>query len=169
MMKYSTLLLIGSLLSIILPGCKDQSSVEEESITFVGLKYFDEVGNPIGADANDDGDWLIGDTWQSQESDLFESSLAMVNCETSETYYLGHYPNPCGEVVNLYINQPSNSEVDIRIVDKALATLISLDAISTNTLAINTGALGILDTVRVYYKFKQGDCEYRGHGDILIQ
>jgi hypothetical protein len=46
--------------------------------------------------------------------------------------------------------------------------LISVDAMVGN-IKFDFAYLKIKDTERLYYKFIEDSCEFRGHGDILIE
>ncbi len=148
-------------------NCSPDSS-QETSITFKGVIHFDENGSPIGGDFDDDGDWQIGDIWIDEEEELFDSELQMINCDVNETYFCSPFPNPCTDVLNLFIGQPDGSTIDLRFVDEDLNIVIEFDDLISNTLSIQTANLA-KDTFRIYYRFQHDDCEFRGHGDILVE
>lgn len=60
------------------------------------------------------------------------------------------------------------TRVELRLVNKYYIMLISVDAMVGN-IKFDFAYLKIKDTERLYYKFIEDSCEFRGHGDILIE
>lgn len=63
---------------------------------------------------------------------------------------------------------PNDARLDLRMVDRSYNLLFSKDSIEVNLISFNLENLVLKDTVRMYYKFVNAGCEYRGHGDIVF-
>ncbi|GLU56568.1 hypothetical protein [Dyadobacter frigoris] len=135
-----------------------------EKITFSGILLRDERGLPLSE--VDPDDWNIKDTWVEQEISLFGSNLK-TNCPATD-YEIIAYPNPVKDKAAIHVYKPDSVRLAIRIVDKNFKTLFAKDSLYTKINMIDFSAFGITDTVRVYYKFINGGCEFRGHGDVVI-
>ncbi len=154
------------LLALLLSNCKEEDIQPiAEKIYFTGLTQTDNNGWPITFDSTD---WKTNDTWVKQESDLF-SNIYQSGCNQSYINQIIAYPNPCYGILSLAFDKKNFTRFEMRIVDENMKTLFSSDSITTKYIMINGMDYGIKDTVRVYYKFIENNCEFRGHGDILIK
>lgn len=138
---------------------------EPEKIKFSGILLRDERGLPLSP--VDPDDWNIKDSWVAQEISLFGSNLK-TDCSATD-YEIISYPNPTKDKAAIHVYKPDSVRLAIRIVDKNFKTLFAKDSLYTKINMINFSAFGITDTVRVYYKFINGGCEFRGHGDVVIK
>jgi hypothetical protein len=138
---------------------------DESSIEFTGITRTDNFGAPL---SNDPDDWTFSDQWAKKEASLFQSAFS-TTCTPGYAYKIVTYPNPCSDVCQLNIDKPSGARLEIRVVDKNFRQLIANDAITSSAVALNVGTFGVKGIVRLYYKLIDNDCEFRGHGDILIQ
>lgn len=134
------------------------------SISFDGITRTDNYGVVL---SNDPTDWTFDDTWRQKEADLFTSSYKK-GCAPAGNNKIIAYPNPCSGVFQLSVQMPAAGRLELRLVDKNFRVLASSDSISNQTIGLQVGN-GVKGTVRLYYKLIDGDCEYRGHGDILVQ
>lgn len=169
--KYQIMRIILFLLltSVIFYSCQNSSKlepVEEEKIEFKGIFEMDERGVPVSD--RDSDDWNFTDTWVQQEISLFNRNLR-TDCTLPEMYGIIGYPNPTFNIVNLHVNKPDSVRMAIRIVDRNFKVLMSKDSLYAVKNAIDLSQFNIKDTVRVYYKFINGNCEFRGHGDLVIE
>jgi hypothetical protein len=139
--------------------------VKPEKISFSGILVRDERGVPY-SDIDPD-DWNIKDTWVEQEQALFGIGLKS-DCAIAD-YEIIAYPNPTFDKVSIHVLKPDSVRLAIRIVDKNFKTLLAKDSLYAKINKIDLSSLGVKDTVRVYYKFMNGSCEFRGHGDVVIE
>lgn len=135
---------------------------------FTGITMTDENGLPLNAP--DTTDWRVGDAWEQVENGLFdlaELPLCSGNAEASPGF-----PNPCGNAMHFRFVSPANAAGYFRVVDKDFNVLVEADSIpfeaGAKTISLNFSAVSP-GTVRLYYRLVSGTCEYRGHGDILVQ
>jgi len=163
-MKYLISIL---LLAFILSNCKDEKNDQPapEKIYFSGLTQTDNNGWPVTIDTTD---WTTKDIWVKQESDLF-LHIYQSNCVPSYVYQIAAYPNPCNGIFSLSFGKQPSTRGEMRLVDENFNTLFSGDSITSSFVMINASDYGIKDTVRLYYKFIENNCEFRGHGDILLK
>jgi len=147
-------------------GCEPEetNSSPESSIYFNGITNTDVNGFIISSDTTD---WRTDDTWQLKESGLFPLIQSM--CSPHNNNKISAYPNPCNGIFALYLEKEPATRVELRLVDQDFNILISIDTILQNNVQLNAGTFGIKDTARLYYKFVDGNCEWKGHGDIIIQ
>lgn len=163
------ILALSVIVSFLSVGCKDnepENPVKEtEKITFKGIVERDARGIPYTEDPDD---WKFTDKWVEQELSLFGNSLG-TNCLLPESYGIIAYPNPCIDKVSIHVNKPDSVRLALRIVDRNFKVLMSKDSLYSKITMFDVGSLGVQDTVRVYYKFMNGSCEFRGHGDVVIK
>jgi hypothetical protein len=155
------------ILIIMMNSCKEKidNPVAESKIYFSGLTQTDNNGWPISIDSTD---WTTNDTWVKKESDLF-TNVYQSNCTQSFANHIAQYPNPCNGIFTLSFSKPATTRIELRLVDKNFNPIYSNDSVLGNAVQFNAGAFGIKDTVRLYYKFIENNCEFRGHGDILVK
>lgn len=161
-------LVLSVIVSFVLIGCKKNEPEipvkEPEKITFKGIVNRDAKGIPYSEDADD---WNFKDKWVEQELSLFGKSLN-TSCQLPESYGIIAYPNPCIDKIAIHVNKPDSVRLAVRIVDKNFNTLLSKDSLYAKINVIDLATLSIKDTVRIYYKFMDKSCEFRGHGDVVI-
>lgn len=138
---------------------------EPEKIKFSGILVRDAKGLPLSP--VDPDDWNIKDTWVEQEISLFGSNFR-TDCPATD-YEIIAYPNPAIDKASIHVYKPDSVRLAIRIVDKNFKTLFAKDSLYSKINMVDFSAFGITDTVRVYYKFINGGCEFRGHGDVVIR
>ena len=142
------------------------NSIVEDKITFNGISERDPTGVPV-READPD-DWNFKDTWAAQELALFGKGYGS-DCMLPEAYNIMAYPNPIIDKVVIDAGKPESVRLAIRVVDRNFKVLLALDSIYSKSTMLDFSKFGIQDTVRVYYKYIDNSCEYRGHGDILIK
>jgi hypothetical protein len=147
-------------------GCKKEKQSDTKKIYFTGISPKDQNGNTVAAP--DSNDWNTSDVWADQEEALFSNKYT-ANCTPTTGYNIMAYPNPCRNVFYLDLRKNPSTRMELRLVDENFKVLFSSDSITENNLAVQAGALGIKGTVRLYYKFIENNCEFKGHGDVLIQ
>lgn len=150
----------------LLNGCGEDSGYYPPGSRFYfeGLTITDPGGFVIYRDTTD---WRTDDKWLKRESNLF-SSIYQTNCIPNYNYRVGAEPNPCGRFFEVGFDVGPSARVELRMVNSYFNTIISLDSIF-GPIAFDSDYFKIKDTVRLYYRFIEGKCEFRGHGDILIQ
>jgi hypothetical protein len=155
------------LLAILVSNCKEDTAnpPAESKIYFKGLTQTDVNGWPITIDTTD---WMTNDTWVKQESDLF-AAFYNSGCLQNYKNEIAAYPNPAVGIFNLHINKLESTRLELRLVDKNFNPLFSNDSVLGNAVQFDARVYGIKDTLRLYYKFIENNCEFRGHGDILIK
>ena len=163
MKKLLTILALSLLVSYC--GEKNDNSPAKSRIYFTGLTQTDVNGWPITIDTTD---WKTNDTWVKQESELF-TNVYQSNCTQAYANEIAQYPNPCSGIFSLSFNKLATTRLELRLVDKSFNALYSNDSVWGNALMFDAGVFGIKDTLRLYYKFIEGNCEFRGHGDILVK
>lgn len=155
------------LLAILVSYCKEDNDnqVVATNIYFSGLTQTDINGWPVSTDTSD---WRTDDTWLKQESDLF-SNIYQSSCTQTYANTIRQYPNPCIGFFSLSFEKQESTRLELRLVDKSFNPLYSNDSILGNAVQFDASKFGIKDTIRLYYKFIQNNCEFRGHGDILVK
>ncbi len=159
------------LLALVFFACKKDKDPEiekpEESkkIYFTGITRTNSSGIIISTDSTD---WKFNDTWVEQEEKLFSTTNETV-CTTPHTHNIFAYPNPSDGIFSLYVKKDSATHVQIRLVDQDFKVILSRDTVFTGISLINVKATAPKDTIRMYYKFIDGTCVRKGHGDLLIQ
>jgi hypothetical protein len=147
-------------------GCDKENTPEKKQYYFTGITPTDANGNLMALP--DTTDWNTTDVWTPEEMDLFTAQYT-TGCAPSFDYKIYMYPNPCISTFRLTVEKDSTTRIALRLIDENFKVLHSIDSIPANALAFDASALGIKDTIRMYYKFIKNGCEYRGHGDILIK
>lgn len=141
-------------------------------IDFNGISPTDANGQAIGNE--DPTDWTVNDVWDDRTVALFEDSNRSL-CTNSSAYEVyPAYANPAQSQVFLNYQFPDSVDVALRMVDRDYNLLQSTDINDVfmpgnNLSVIRLDDLTIKDTVRLYYKIINDDCELRGHGDIVIE
>ncbi len=158
-----------SLLAIVLCcfiSCKkNDNNLEKTTIDFGGITSTDIQGVAITTDSTD---WNIFDTWNNKENDLF-SKHYQTDCQPVLNYKIDLFPNPNKRVFSLLLDMPDDARLDFRMVDRFYNLLVSKDSIESKYINFDFQNLVPKDTVRMYYRFVQSGCEFRGHGDIIFQ
>lgn len=135
---------------------------------FTGFSLTDENGQAMSDP--DLTDWRVNDEWIQQEKDLFDFPELPICSHNASA--LPAYPNPCGNVLNFYFISTESATGYFRVVDKDFNILADIDSVPFEAggkiVALNFSAI-TADTVRLYYRIVDGTCEYRGHGDVLVQ
>ncbi len=147
----------------------NKSNSEQTNIVFSGITSTDESGNFLSQDTSD---WRFDRTWSDKEIGLFSSILkTSLNCSVPKEYLMTAFPNPCKESVFINALKNTDTKIEVRLVDADFNILMKNDTIlNTNSLfQVNLSNLQKKGMLRLYYRFIKGDCEYRGHGDILAQ
>jgi hypothetical protein len=162
MKKFAAILILCVLVSY----CKDDNSdtAVESKIYFTGLEQTDYNGYLITIDSTD---WGFKDIWLEQESALFNTHYGS-NCVQSLNDQVIAYPNPCNGVFYLSFQKSDATAINLRLVDQDFKVLLSMDTLNNSNIAVATSSF-VKDTVRLYYRFIENNCEFRGHGDILIK
>jgi hypothetical protein len=155
------------ILILLISSCKEKADNPPagSKIYFSGLTQTDYNGWPITVDSTD---WKTGDTWVKQETDLF-TTIYQTDCTQGFDYIIRQYPNPCDGIFTLSFGKPVSTRLELRLVDKNFHLLFSNDSILGNAVQLDSKSFGIKDTLRLYYKFIENNCEFKGHGDILVK
>jgi hypothetical protein len=163
------LLAIGLLLLFFACNKNTEDDTPPESpgiIQFKGITSTDENGQIIGNP--DTTDWRIDDVWSEEEASLFSSSFD-TNCTPSYDYQIGVFPNPCNNVFSVFSDQSENTVLEVRLVTDQLQTLLSDNDLQEGVVQLILFDYDIQDTARLYYRFIEDNCEFRGHGDIVFE
>lgn len=155
-------------------SCKDNSTTPKEEnnppkdtvIYFSGLTMTDDNG--LAMNVPDASDWGFKDQWSNREAGLFSNTSGSI-CTVDSSYAIQVYPNPCKNVIAINVKKPADARFSFRLVDQQLKVLLTQDQLDANNLQINTSGVAVKDTLRMYYKITRGNCELRGHGDVLLQ
>jgi hypothetical protein len=149
-------------------ACTKDNTPESKATKFyfTGITPTDQNGNLMAAP--DTSDWKTGDVWPEAAEKLFANTGAMT-CTPYYKYNIAAFPNPCKNSFMTSFTKDSATLVSVRLVDENLKVLVSIDSVTARTIQINVSSFGIKDTMRLYYKFIKDNCEFRGHGDIVIQ
>jgi len=160
------------LLSLFTFALSCDSCDKDEDITFpvfTGFSLTDENGQALSN--ADPTDWRTDDAWEQVEKDLFGSSQQSL-C-TGDGEVSPGYPNPCSNLLSFRFSPTEDATGYLRVVDKNFNLLMELDSVryeagSVSTVQLNFSLLSA-DTVRLYYRIVGDNCEYRGHGDVVVQ
>jgi len=163
-MKQLTCVLVLLLLIGIGTSC-DKGPDPNGPIVFEGLTLIDENGLVLGFDSDD---WRLDDEWRDDEAALFMENKS-TDCNDAAGWDIIGYPNPSDGQFFIQMAKPESVRLAYRLVDEDLNVLISRDSIFNDVIIVNARNFLIQDTVRMYYKLIDGECEYRGHGDLLFQ
>jgi len=154
------------LLAVLVSYCKEEDiQPVAEKIYFTGLTQTDIYGWPLTIDTSD---WKTTEIWVKQETDLF-ANVYQSGCVQSYNNQITVYPNPSYGNISFALDKLVSTRVEMRLVDEDFKTLFSIDSITSSYITFNGMDFGIKDTIRVYYKFIENNCEFNGHGDILIK
>jgi hypothetical protein len=147
---------------------EDDNPPMDDTIFFTGITPTDPNGLALGDP--DPTDWRFDDEWTEQEAALFpEEPTFALGCMPNINYEIMAFPNPSNGIFSLLFQKESTTQVELRLVNEDFNTLISIDEVAQDIIQLNAGTFGIKDTVRLYYRFIEGNCEYRGPGDIVIE
>jgi len=153
------------LLLMVTIGCDKENTQEKKRYYFTGITPTDANGNLMAMP--DTTDWKTGDVWNEAEEKLFADTY-VTNCTPSHPYKITVAPNPCVNSFIAWFNKDSSTQVNMRLVDENLNVLLSVDSVTAGAVSIDVSSF-IKDTVRLYYKFIANNCEFKGHGDVLIR
>jgi hypothetical protein len=143
---------------------KEENIIQNTTINFNGITKTDEQGVPITLDSTD---WNIKDVWMLKEQALFPNQYK-TDCKPDWPYTIVLYPNPNNGYLAMSLNMPDDARLDIRLVDRFYNVLLSKDSIDKKQIIFDVKNQIPKDTLRMYYKFVNSGCEFRGHGDIII-
>lgn len=166
-MKVKIGLTIFLLTGWLLCNCKKEGvkeEIDENNVIFSGISRTNNFGVVLSADTTD---WKFNDIWKPQESSLFTSNHQS-DCKMAFNYRLTSFPNPAKDIVTLNPSLPVSARIELRVVDQNFNKLFSLDSLR-GPIQIRVSEWGIKGIVRVYYKFIDNNCEFKGHGDILLE
>lgn len=136
-----------------------------QPMKFTGITHTNDFGRVIGT--ADTTDWGCTDNWTDKEKKLFKHSFAR-DCKPVN-YKAMFYPNPCRKKSILYLVKDKDVRVALRLVDKEMNVILSIDSVYQSTRVFNLSSIKNDDTLRLYYMFiTPQKCEYRGHGDIFV-
>jgi hypothetical protein len=145
-------------------SCKSKTTTQ---ISFGSITERDKFGAVIGKP--DTTDWRTDDVWSQQEKDLFTAKFAE-NAPRTDTMQIMFYTNPCHGKSVIYLQKKPDTKLSLRIVDRDYNVLMSMDDLKDMSSQINLSAIGVNDTVRMYYKFIDSkNNEFKGHGDIVLR
>ncbi len=172
-MMFQSLIKTSFILSLcIFSACKDKASDPE--ILFKNLSLTDENGQALSSP--DPDDWRTNDAWFPKETALFAGIPELPICtEDADVEVYDAYPNPARNYFHLTFRCRAGTQLELRLVNQDFEVLRSFSlpgfAAGSNTVSIQVDDLPGINgqTLRLYYKLLDGNCEFRGHGDILVQ
>jgi hypothetical protein len=136
--------------------------------TFTGFSLTDDNGQALSNP--DSTDWRVDDSWEQVEKDLF-GSPGLPLC-TGDGEVSPAFPNSCSSVLGFRFVSTTNTTGYFRVVDKDFKVLLEANAIpfeaGAKIISLNFSEINP-DTVRLYYRIVGNNCEYRGHGDVIVQ
>lgn len=147
-------------------------------IVFGGITATDNNGALIYD--NDSTDWKVNENWNIKEEALFNikrdnycfsEEVIIIPPFTSSLRVISVYPNPNTGRFIIETFDSTNYSLLVRIVDRDYNVLESFDTTASYTQGtfFDLRDLNIInDTIRVYYKIIEEDCELKGHGNLLI-
>lgn len=143
----------------------DDDSNGEVVIDVGGIVARDDQNVVIDSSTMDLTDWQFDDVWTADESSLFSSSAS--GCTPHDSIFLDCYPNPSSDGE---FNLESSRDVSYSfvIVDPTLKVIGTKDLDTNTSLALNLPSFSG-DTLRIYYLATEDNCDYAGHGDIVIE
>ena len=158
------LLFLSTLYITLIISCEENNNPIPE-ITFNGITKTNGVGQVLTQDASD---WQFSDDWDDKEISLFAEHNNHL-CNT-HNYSITAFPNPCIHRFQVYLSKQANQRFAYCLVDRYYNVLLYSDSTYSSSFYINVDEFNILnDTIRLYYKLIESDCELRGHGDILLE
>lgn len=160
------------LFSLLIFALSCSSCDEDDEIiafpTFTGFSLTDDNGQALSNP--DTTDWRVDDSWEQVEKGLFD--LPELPLCSGDGAVSPAFPNPCGSVLSFRFISTANTTGYFRVVDKDFNVLIESDSVpfeaGPKIISLNFSTV-VADTVRLYYRIVNGNCEYRGHGDVLVQ
>lgn len=150
-------------LSSLLSSCREDGC--NPMLNFSGITERDENGKLITTDEND---WKLKDHWQQRERALFDKAYDNT-CVAPPNFSVMAYPNPNQGTFQIVFNKSNATTVDLRLVDFDCRRLITVDGITSNSIALQPENYNKEGIVRLFYRFIEDGCEYQGHGDIMIR
>lgn len=159
------LIFFASVFAVSCDSCDDDEPTLPE---FTGISRTDDNGQPLSS--LDESDWRTDGAWQQEEKDLFDfTELPLCNGDGEVS---PAYPNPCSSVLNFRFVSSADELAYLRVVDKDFNILLKADSIpfqaGVKNIALNFSAFEP-GTLRLYYRIVGDGCEYRGHGDVIVQ
>lgn len=149
-------------------SCDDDDDDEITLPSFTGITLTDNLGQSLGTP--DATDWRVDDSWEQVEKDLFDLPTSTL-CSSDGAVSPG-YPNPCEDFFGFRFVSSTNSIGFFRLVDRDFNVLMKRDSALLDAggdiILLNFSEINP-DTVRLYYRIVSGACEYRGHGDVIVQ
>ncbi len=149
--------------ALLLHNCK-QEEVNEDTVGFTGITTTNNLGVILSTDTTD---WKFNEEWKPQESGLFTSNYPTA-CQPGFNYRFTGFPNPAKDIFALSPSLPTSARIELRVVDQQFNKLLSMDSLR-GPVMIRGSDWNVKGMVRVYYKLIDNNCEFRGHGDILIE
>ncbi|MBK7227067.1 MAG: hypothetical protein WBB17_08160 [Saprospiraceae bacterium] len=149
----------------------EKEKESEDKISFTGITKTDEQGFVISEDTTD---WKFNDKWIDEEINLFASQYNR-NCQKTFDYKIIVFSNPNKGKFLINTKMPNTAMTEFRLVDKKFNKIISLDSIVTSDtfnskdIAFNVNSFNKKGMLRLYYKIIENNCEFQGHGDILVE
>lgn len=159
-MRYMLLMIF---LSILQTSCREDGC--NPMVNFSGITERDDAGKLLSVDEHD---WKFKDHWKEPEKALFDKSYNS-DCVAPSNFTIMAYPNPNEGTFQIAFNKSAATKVDLRLVDFDCRRLISVDDITSNSIALQPENYNKDGIVRLYYRFIEDGCEYQGHGDIMIK
>lgn len=154
-------------------ACKSKDKNTDVTIRFENISSTNGNGIPLGSP--DPDDWRTNDAWFSKESNLFAGIPEQSICsEDADVDVFDAYPNPCTSSFHFYMHCRAGTHLELRLVNQDFQVLRTVSKsgllAGNNVVDIQVDDLNARgQTLRLYYKLIDGNCEFRGHGDILVQ
>ena len=141
---------------------------------FISCEKEKESENKISFTGITKTDWKFNDKWIDEEINLFASQYNR-NCQKTFDYKIIVFSNPNKGKFLINTKMPNTAMTEFRLVDKKFNKIISLDSIVTSDtfnskdIAFNVNSFNKKGMLRLYYKIIENNCEFQGHGDILVE
>ncbi len=166
------LIVFAGLFALLNLECTKNKTV---ALDLSGITQTDAVGNSIGP--VDNTDWTQDNTWNSNESNLFDTPTAaqLSGTQTCAVTVGPAFPNPAGSTIMFYFTTSGITLVQMVITDKYLHVqelhyFMSTTGSNFFQLALQQAMYANNTSYRLYYAFYSlADGRfYKGHGDIRI-
>ena len=118
-------ILISIILTAGLTACvKENKDAVSDKIYFKGITKRNDMGELI---SNDTSDCRFDDKWSTKEDNLF--SVKYKSSDQKCTTVIGLYPNPIQDIFRLYLTNPAQSRLSVRLVNKDFKVIFKNDSI----------------------------------------
>ncbi len=159
------LLAIFALIAICLVGCKD-----EDEDGFKGITETDENNRTLGP--FDNSDWNFGSSTTKVRSLFYGIAGINYNCTKLPDSILNiqtAYPNPTQKQFIFPLTNPLKYPLDLRLVNNKYQTLVKIDSVTSDAVALDVSTLPQNKIYRLYYRVLVDSCAFIGYGDVEVK